>query len=457
MTVKEIKEASGGRLLSGNETGEVRSVSIDSRDIGEKALFVPLKGERSDGHDYIQKAIASGAVCVISEREIISDKCAVIKVSDTALALGNIAKYYRAKFDIKTVAVTGSVGKTTTKDMIYSVLGEQYKTLKTEGNYNNEIGLPLTALRLGEEYEAAVFEMGMSAFGEIRYLADIARPGAAVITNIGMSHIENLGSQEGIFRAKTEVCEFLGEDNILIVNGDDKFLQKAKDFTGFKVVTYGIENECDYRAQDIEDLGLAGIKFSFSVNGKEYRAHIKVPGVHNVYNALAAAACGVYYGVDPENIIKGIENFALTKMRMAIEKAGGVTVINDCYNSSPDSLRAALGVLGGVKARKVAVLGDILEMGSYAKQAHFDLGKDVYESGADVLLTAGENAKNIAAGAMEAGMAAESVISYNDTESLLDGVLNYIENGDTVLVKASRGMSFEKVTDKIIKAYKGEE
>ncbi len=446
ITVYDIAAATGGKIISGSEKTLIESVSIDSRKVFNNTLFVALKGENSDGHIYIPKAFENGANAVISEQEIKSDKT-VILVKDSAKALGNLSKWYKKKFNIKTVAVTGSVGKTTTKDMLAAVMNMQYHTLKTEGNFNNELGLPLTVLKLNRSHEAAVFEMGMSAFGEIDYLADIARPDTAIITNIGMSHIENLGSQEGIFKAKTEICNYFDKDSLLIVNSDDKHLKKAKQFEDFSVITYGIENFCDYQARDIENLGLDGTKFSVDIYEREYRIHIKTPGVHNVYNALAAIACGVHYNIGPNKIVEGIENFSLTAMRMSVEKMGTVTVINDCYNSSPDSVKAALKVLSTQNTRKVAVLGDILEMGEFAKDAHSELGKAVCENKIDVLITAGKNAKFIADGAKENGFA--DCICFDTTDELVSKIPLLIQKNDTVLVKASRGMHFEKVVEKI--------
>ena len=443
ITVQDIVIATGGELISGNKETVINSVSIDSREIFENTLFVALKGEKSDGHDYILKAFEKGAVAAISEKKITSSN-AVVLVENSSKALGDIAKFYKRKFNIKTVAVTGSVGKTTTKDMLSAVMNMQYNTLKTEGNFNNELGLPLTILRLKKTHEAAVLEMGMSEFGEIDYLANIAKPDVAIITNIGMSHIENLGSQEGIYKAKTEICNYFNKDSLLIVNADDRYLKKALEFKGFSVVGYGIENDCQYKARDIENLGLYGTKFSVDIYEREYRIHIKTPGVHNVYNALAAIACGVHYNIGPNKIIEGIENFSLTKMRMSVEKAGTLTLINDCYNSSPDSVNAALRVLSTQNTRKVAILGDILEMGEFAKDAHYKIGEVVSENKVDVLLTAGENAKFIAQGAK-----IEEIYSFDTTDELVLNVSKFIKDNDTILIKASRGMHFEKVVDKI--------
>ena len=312
ITVQDIIIATGGELISGNKETVINSVSIDSREIFENTLFVALKGEKSDGHDYILKAFEKGAVAAISEKKIASSN-ALVLVENSSKALGDIAKFYKKKFNIKTVAVTGSVGKTTTKDMLSAVMNMQYNTLKTEGNFNNELGLPLTVLKLNHNHEAAVFEMGMSEFGEIDYLANIAKPDVAIITNIGMSHIENLGSQEGIYKAKTEICNYFNKDSLLIVNADDRYLKKALEFKGFSVVGYGIENDCQYKARDIENLGLYGTKFSVDIYEREYRIHIKTPGVHNVYNALAAIACGVHYNIGPNKIIDGIDNIDMEK------------------------------------------------------------------------------------------------------------------------------------------------
>ena len=451
MTVQDIIAATGGELICGSKETVIKNVSIDSRQINEATLFIPLKGEKSDGHDYIGKAFEGGAVATISEKRIDCENTVVL-VKNCSKALGDIAKYYKKRFNIKTIAVTGSVGKTTTKDMLSAVMSMQYNTLKTEGNFNNELGLPLTALKLNHSHEAAVFEMGMSAFGEISYLANIARPDVAIITNIGMSHIENLGSQEGIFKAKTDICEYFDKDSLLIVNADDKYLQKALSFKGFNVVGYGIENDCEYKARDIENLGLLGTKFSVDIYEREYRIHVKTPGVHNVYNALAAIICGVHYNIGPNKIIEGIENFSLTAMRMSVEKVGNLTLINDCYNSSPDSVNAALKVLATQETRKVAILGDILEMGDFAKDAHYKIGEEVAKNRVDVLLTAGKNAKFIAEAARANGVA--EVMDFDTTDELVLNVLNYLDDNDTILIKASRGMHFEDVVNKITKENK---
>ena len=309
--------------------------------------------------------------------------------------------------------------------------------------------MPITIFGLEKEHEAAVLEMGMNHFGEIEHLADIGRPDVAVITNIGQSHIENLGSREGIFKAKMEMTKLFTKDNTLIVNGDDDYLSKTKGMGEYKVVYYGITNpENDVYAKDIENNGLNGIKFTAVVDDGEYPIEVNVPGKHNVYNALAAICVGREFDVPMDKIAEGIRSFELTKMRLAVEEYNGITIINDCYNASPDSIRAALGVLADTdKNRKVAILGDVLEMGDFAKDAHYNLGKAVKENGVDLLITAGENMKYLAQGAKDNGV--ENIVSFDKTLEVCNYVKDEIKSGDAVLIKASRGMHFEEVYNTI--------
>ncbi len=450
MTVKEIIDAAGGKLISGDINTEIKGITTNSRETKAGFMFIPLIGDKFDGHDFINAAFDLGAAAVLTHKETepLIDKT-IVKVEDTHKALGDIARYYKAKHNLPTVAVTGSVGKTTTKDMLHSVLSEKYNTLKTQGNFNNDIGLPLTVFNIEKENEAAVLEMGMNHFGEIEYLVSIAKPDVAVITNIGQSHIQNLGSREGIFKAKMEITNLFTKDNTLIVNGDDDFLSKAKGMGEYKVVYYGIKNpENDVYAKDIENNGLDGIRFTAVVDGIEYKTEVTVPGEHNVYNALAAICVGREFGVPTDGIIAGIKNFKPTKMRMAVEDFEGIKIINDCYNASPDSIKSSLGVLGGVdNMRRVAVLGDVFEMGDFAAQAHYSLGAVVAENNIDLLITAGENMKHLARGAMDNGV--KNVISFDKTLEVCSYVKTEIKSGDAVLIKASRGMHFEEVYNAI--------
>lgn len=445
LTIDDILKATGGTLLCGSTAAEFSEITTDSRKAAEGVLFIPLVGDKFDGHEFIPAAFEMGASVVLTHRDIepMIGKT-IIKVNDTFTALADIARYYKEKYNVPTVAVTGSVGKTTTKDMLHAVLSTKYRTLKTEGNFNNEIGLPLTVFRLEKEHERAVLEMGMSHFGEIEKLASIGKPDVAVITNIGMSHIENLGSQEGIFKAKMEITKLFDENNVLIVNGDDKFLSQTKGKGRYKVVCYGITNpENDVYARDIVNMGVNGTTFTAVADGKEYRVEVKAAGEHNVYNALAAICVGREFGVPMENIIEGIKNFKLTAMRMSVEEINGMTLINDCYNASPDSIRAALKVLGSVEGkRRIAILGDVLEMGDFAPDAHYALGKNVCEN-AEVLITTGENAAYIAEGAKAEGM--KNVYSFPKTLETCNFVKDFVKAGDAVLIKASRGMHFEEI------------
>lgn len=446
MTVEDILKATGGKLLGGDAKTELADITTDSRKAAGGVLFIPLEGEKFDGHEFIKAAFDMGAAAALTHKdvELLIGKT-IIRVENTFKALRDIAVYYKKKYPVPTVAVTGSVGKTTTKDMLYAALSAKYNTLKTPNNFNNEIGVPITIFMLEKEHECAVIEMGMNHFGELERLARMGQPDVAVITNIGMSHIENLGSQEGIFKAKMEITKNFNKNNTLIVNGDDKFLAKTKGMSEYKVVYYGIDNpENDVFAKDIVNKGLKGIEFTAVVDGTDYRVSVTQPGRHNVYNALAAICVGREFGVDVDDSIGGIKNCEYTSQRLEVTEKGGVQIINDCYNASPDSIRAALGVLSyAVTERKIAVLGDVLEMGDYAKDAHYALGKSVVDNGVDMLITAGENAAYIAKGAKDCGM--ENVVSFPKTLDACNYVKDVVRPGDAVLIKASHGMHFEDI------------
>ena len=449
LTIDDILIATDGSLVCGDKNTEITDITTDSRKALGGVLFIPIVGERFDGHDFILSSLDNGAAAVLTHKDIAPyEGKSIIKVEDTFKALADVAKYYKKKYNLPTVAVTGSVGKTTTKDMLYAVLSQSYNTLKTEGNFNNEIGLPLTVFRLEKEHEAAVLEMGMSHFGEIEKLAGIAMPDVAVITNIGMSHIENLGSQEGIFKAKTELLKYFDANNTLITNGDDAFLSTTKGKGTYKVVYYGIKNpENDVYAKDIVNLGADGTEFIAVLDGSEYKVRVKVAGEHNVYNALAAICVGRAFDVPMYKIIKGIESFDLTAMRMSVEEKNGITLINDCYNASPDSMRAALKVLLSLEAkRRVAILGDMLEMGDFAPEAHSGVGKAAADC-ADVVICAGESSKHTAESAKSCG---KEVHWFGTTTEASEFAKGFVKCGDAVLIKASRGMHFEEIYNTLV-------
>ena len=447
LTVAEIVKATGGKLVRGDENFEIDYITTDSRK-ANSGLFVPLAGESFDGHMFLEAAFSNGAQAAVTEKDFEGGKN-VIKVLDTYAAIRDIAEFYKEKYPIKTVSVIGSVGKTTTKDMISGVLQTEKKTQKTQGNFNNHLGVPLTVFTVEAEHEVLVLEMGMSNFGEISALAKIGKPDIAVMTNIGTSHIENLGSQENIFKAKAEVLENFTEDNLLIANGDDKFLSHAGELGNFKTLYYGIENpDNDCYAKDIKNLGTGGVEFTVCFGENKIRAKVLTPGIHNVYNALAAYCVGKAMGLSDENIVKGLENCEMTKMRLEIEDVRGMKIIKDYYNAAPDSIRASLTVLADCEAkRRVAVLGDVLEMGEFAKAAHTELGDAVLKNKVDVLITAGENAKFIAERAKELGLS--EVFSFDTTDEAAEFAREYTKDGDAVLIKASHGMRFEKIYDRL--------
>ena len=409
----EIVNATGGRLICGDTKLKIPDITTDSRKINQGELFVPIVGEKFDGHDFISKAFESGASAVLTHKdaEPVPGKV-IIRVEDTLKALGDLASYYRRKFNIPFIGVTGSVGKTTTKDMIADVLGQKFNVLKTAGNFNNEIGLPLTMFKLDGFHQAAVIEMGMSGFGEIRRLTSIVRPSVAVITNIGLSHIEKLGSRQNILKAKMEILDGLEDGGLVVLNGDDNLLFGMKDLLKFRTVFYGIGEGLDYQAYNIKSAGEHGTFFEIAVGNREYKVHIPAPGVHNVYNALASIAVGLELNVPFEKILEGVKQFNTGNMRMNIISHNDYKIINDAYNASPQSMEAALDVLRdmGSNRRKIAVLGDMLEMGEWAPKAHMDVGKSAASKGIDYIITLGENGKFIAEGAADAGFLGENII-----------------------------------------------
>lgn len=448
----EIIESTGGVLISGRADTEFINISTDSRKISQGDLFIPIIGEKFDGHDFINKAFESGASGCLTQKDIspVEGKV-IIKVEDTLKALRDVAAYYRQKFNIPFVGITGSVGKTSTKDMIASVLSRKFNVLKTEGNLNNEIGLPLTVLRLDNSHEAAVVEMGMSGFGEISRLASIARPDIAIITNIGISHIEKLGSRQNIFKAKMEILEGLSEGGLVILNGDDKLLSGLKGLLKFRTVFYGIEDGMDYKAENIRTRGEQGSGFEITVGSFEYKVHIPAPGIHNVYNALAAIAAGIELGIPMEEIIRGIAEFSPGKMRLNIISHNGMKIIDDAYNASPQSMEAAINVLMDLRGNKrtIAVLGDMLELGDWAYKAHFDVGKFAVRKGINYIITVGENARNIARGALDAGALPDNVVSFESNSEAAAFLKSLVGNGDVILIKGSRGMKMEEIVHQL--------
>lgn len=452
MNIKTIAHVTDGTIynLSGDEI--VKNVVRSDNEVTEGAVFVALRGENNNGFDYAKSAIEKGAVCCVVNRDeegISSLPC--IAVDDTFKALRDIATYYRSQFNMPIVGVTGSVGKTSTKGMIASVLSQEYATLKTEGNYNNEVGVPLTVFRMSDDDEMAVIEMGMSDFGEISRLTDIVKPDIAVITNIGVSHIENLGSRVGIAKAKFEILEGLPQgDGTVILNGDDDMLWAKNGELDFETLFFGIENKsCDIVANNIK-LFSCGSEFDVRIDGEDYHFETTVPGIHQVYNALAAILIGYKYNMKIKSMIKGVHDFKPEGLRQKRIEYKDYTVINDCYNACPASMKAGIEVLkmtadANGNRRCVACLADMLELGDEAKRQHEIVGTVCGEKKIDVLIAIGENAKYIAKSAVESGMRHENVYTFDDNKSAENALNSIIKKGDIILLKGSRGMKLEEI------------
>lgn len=443
MKVKDILKITNGKLICGNEDIEVNAFSRDTREIKEGDTYIALKGEQFDGNDFVQEAIKNKAkVCIVSKDIKSINDATIIKVEDTLKALQDIARYKRLEYNIPVIAITGSVGKTSTKDLIASVVSEKYNTLKTKGNYNNEIGLPLTVLGLKNQ-EAMVVEMGMNHFGEIRKLTNIAKPTICVITNIGTAHIGNLGSRENILKAKLEILEGL-QGNTVIVNNDNDLLHiwALENKNKYNIITYGITNQSDYMAKNIKSYE---DKSEFTVSSKTHTNNKKilvpVGGEHFVLNSLCGIAVGEYLNVPTEKITQGIANLELTKKRMEILKSKkGATVINDTYNANYDSMKAAITYLKAIEnKRRIAILGDMLELGDYSKELHEKIGKEVNEN-IDVLITIGKEAKYIA----EKSKAKQTIECYN-IEEAIEKIKEIETKDDVILFKASNGMKLFEI------------
>lgn len=449
----QIAEAVGGEIKCGSGTTEITGVSTDTRALREGDMFIPLKGERFDGHRFIDQAVERGARAVMVERDehFGIDGAVVIRVDDTMTALHSLARWYRNRFCAEFVAVTGSTGKTTTKNMIASVLSKRFSVIKTPGNYNNQIGLPLTIMQMDATHQAGVIEMGMSSFGEIRALMEIVRPRVSVITNIGMSHIEKLGSRENILKAKMEILQGMAENSVAVVNGDDELLRKGTAAIDTPVVYFGIESG-EYRAVRIDMLGEKRSEYTLRAEGKEYPVSIPAAGRHNIYNSLAAIAVGRAFGMDFEEIILGLEDLEEEKMRLVItDGPGGIKIINDTYNASPDSMKSALEVLRMAEGgRKIAVLADMFEMGQFAEEGHRLVGGYAVENGVDILITVGPNSKYIAQGAMTHGMKRNSIYSFEHKKDAGQLLETLITKGDVILFKGSRGMQMEELVHSIL-------
>lgn len=463
LPVGRLAEVVGGELVWGPEDTVANGVAIDSRAVQPGAVFIALRGERVDGHDFIADAIAAGARALLVTRETDSlipvvreagrADLAVVRVADPVKAIGDLAAYHRGRLTCPVVGITGSTGKTTTKDLLGSVLGRSLRVVVTSGNMNNELGVPLTIMRAGVETQAVVLEMAMRGRGQIAMLCSMTRPTHGLVTNVGETHMELLGSPEAIADAKGELVSAIPADGTVFLNADDSWSARMRSISGARVVTYGLGDGADVRACDVtvDTAGHPSFRIEFARGTIE--ATLAVPGRHNAYNAAAAAAVALELGVGPDEIAAGLSDAALSPMRMeAFSTAGGITIINDAYNASPSSMRAAVSALMdiSVPGRRIAVLGDMAELGSLTELAHFKLGEEVGRAGLDVLVTVGEKASRIADGARAEGLGDESMHRFADVQEAAGFLVELVMPHDAVLVKASRVIGLEHVVEMLM-------
>lgn len=452
IVVDDIIKITNGRLIVGDKNTICQNYAKDSREVQQGDIYLGFLGENSNGSLYYEQAFAKGAIGAIvqdinideEQKEKYKDKF-IILVEDTVKAVQEIAKYKRNLYNIPVIAITGSVGKTSTKDIVASVVSKKFNTAKTEGNYNNHIGVPLTILKLKNE-DALVIEMGMNHLGEIEVLTNIAKPTVAIITNIGTAHIGNLGSRENILKAKLEILTGLQEDGIVVINNDNDLLHQwyLENKNKYKIVTYGIDNKSDVMAKDIV----------MTEEGSTYKLvktndtiEVPVGGQHFVQNSLCALAIGSIYNIPMNELQEAIKTFELTKRRMDISKINGITIINDCYNANYDSMKAAIEYLGNISdKRKIAVLGDMLELGDFSKKLHEDVGHEIVKNNIDIVITVGDEARNIA---KIANNKIDTVIECISNKEAVEVINKIKKENDCILFKASNGMHFEEIIKEI--------
>ena len=449
IAVDKIVEMCECTVISRGTASTVEKFCSDTRIIEKNDLFISLKSETADGITYIKEALENGAMGVITEynipEEIVNkyNNKLILKVKNITDSIQKIAKYKRNLYDIPIVAVTGSVGKTSTKDIIASVVGKKYNVTKTKGNYNNHIGVPLTILSWNENTEAAVVEMGMNHFGEIELLTNIVKPTIAIITNIGTAHIGILGSRENILKAKMEILDGLTPNGCIILNNDNDLLNKC-DIKKYRKITYGIENSSNYVAYDIAR-NETYTEYKIKINDKEEKVYVPVPGDHFIYNSLCAIAVGKKLNIETDKIIEGIKTFEITGKRNEILEINDIKIMNDYYNASYDSMKASLEVLSNIKAtRRLAILGDMLELGEYAEKLHSMVGEEVAKNKIDVLCTVGELSKSTAKTAKTLGT--KEVYQFSTNEECINKLGEIVRKNDAILIKASNAMHFGEIS-----------
>ena len=464
LNITEIAKAIKGEILKDKNTDTkdiiIKNIITDSREVLNDSLFFALKGEIFDGHDFTHRAVENGVIAIVVNkdyalRENLSDNTIVIAVEDTGLAFLDLAKYYKSLFELEfTVGITGSNGKTTVKEFTHAVLSQKYKARKTEGNFNNEVGMPKTIFNLQQDERVLVLEMGMNHFGEISRLSKSAEPDIGIVNNIGTNHIENLGSREGIKQAKCEIMDGMSANSTIILNADEPLLYCEKGKTGKREVFFGIENRnADVIAADISYDYDANVSF-FEIDGTRFK--IPVVGLHNVYNAIPAYICGKICGLSDEMIQAGYNNFENVKMRQNIYEFHGITIIDDCYNASLESVRAGLAVLAQMpntnnQGKKIAVLSDVLECGDFADDIHTKIGEALLENNIDVVYAYGDKSKHIADVVAKAKGAC---FYFEDKAHIAEKLFEEAKNqGTVVLFKASRGMAIETVLEDFKKLF----
>ena len=456
MTLAKIAEVTEGELClpegcDAVKNKEIAGVVNDNRKIEKDFLFVPMVGARVDGHDFIPGVFKDGAMATLSERTLDNPAGPYIIVKDTKVALKQIATAYRMQLQIPLIGVIGSVGKTSTKEMLASVLGTKFNVLKTDGNFNNEIGLPLTICRINDTHQVAVVEMGISDFGEMHRLGEIAKPDMVVMTNIGQCHLEFLKDRDGILKAKTEVFEHMPKDGVVFLNGDDDKLNIA-DTLGLKKVFYGLGGQ-QFSATNVTAEGVSLTRATFSAGGDVFDVEIPLPGAHNVMNALAATAVGYELGLTKEDVIKGLKNASTIAGRNNVITMRGVTIIDDCYNANPVSMKASIEVLGRAPGKTIAVLGDMGELGEDERELHYGLGQVLEDNRIGTVFTVGPLSEEINNALQQKNSSCMSH-HYDTVDAMLEDLLPLIRQGDTILVKASHFMGFGKVVDAITERLK---
>jgi UDP-N-acetylmuramoyl-tripeptide--D-alanyl-D-alanine ligase len=439
-TLSQIADACGGTYIGEHSLKEtpVSSIERDSRNIKENSLFLAIKGARVDGHDFIEKCYEDGAICALCEKAPKNPSKPYILVDDTLKAVKKIAKAYRELFEIPIVGISGSVGKTSTKEMISSVLSQKYKVHKTQGNLNNELGVPLTLFGMDDDTEVAVIEMGISDFGEMSRISEMVQPTIEVITIIGECHLENLGDRNGVFKAKTEMFDNLRIGGTVILNGDDDKLNKVSAVKGNAPIFYGFHHGA-YRAENVANNGVLGVDADLLFDGQRLSVTIPAIGTYMVNNALAAAAVGRTLGLTSEEIKRGIAAYKTVGSRANLINTGKISIIDDCYNANPNSMKASIDTLMNLEGRKVAILGDMKELGENESELHLGVGR--HAQCCDMVIAVGPLAEKIAEGA--------GGIHFETKDELFDQLKSLIKVGDVVLVKASHSMQFEKITEKL--------